>query len=98
MNWYKRANKKYTYETNCVDAKGEDIEKMVDLSTEITWDEFKKNVSIDEIKYLFGGVYDYGGGSGLKIQNDYAVSFHKSKYRGKPCYYIDHSSIEYIFC
>jgi len=34
---------------------------------------------------------------GFHIKDDWAVSFCKSKYKGKPCYYIVHSGIEYIF-
>jgi hypothetical protein len=26
------------------------------------------------------------------------VGFHRSKFKGKRCYYIQHSAIEYIFC
>jgi len=34
----------------------------------------------------------------LKLRDDWAVHFHKSTYEGRPCYYMDHSRIEYIFC
>jgi hypothetical protein len=34
---------------------------------------------------------------GLTLKNDWHVSYHRSKYRGRRCYYVRHSSIEYIF-
>ena len=35
---------------------------------------------------------------GLRFEKDWAISYHKSVYDGMPCYYFDHSRIEYIFC
>lgn len=35
---------------------------------------------------------------GLRFEKDWAISYHKSVYEGMPCYYFDHSRIEYIFC
>ena len=34
----------------------------------------------------------------LTMKNDYAVSYYRSTFDGKPCYYIKHSGIEYVFC
>jgi len=34
----------------------------------------------------------------LKLRADWAVSYHKGVFEGRPCYYMDHSRIEYIFC
>lgn len=104
MNWYKIAKQEYFYVTNCVNAKGEDIEKMIDNSVEIEWEEFNEHISNKEIRNAlgdYGKTYDYDdlkSGSGLKFQDDYAVSFHKSfNYRGQPCYYFDWSAIEFVF-
>lgn len=36
--------------------------------------------------------------SNLRLRDDWAVHFHKSTFEGSPCYYMDHSRIEYIFC
>jgi len=33
----------------------------------------------------------------LKIDEDYSVSFHRSKFKGKRCYYVRWSGIEFIF-
>lgn len=34
---------------------------------------------------------------GLTLDKDWHVSFYRSKFRGKPCYYMYHSAIEYIW-
>ena len=42
--------------------------------------------------------YDTGSErGGLRLKDDWHVGYFKSTYDGKPCYYIDHSRIEYIF-
>jgi len=93
MKIYKIAYKQYRYLTNCVSSNGRDIEEMVDNSKEVSWEEFNRYVSDEEIINAIGDIY----GDWLAIQDDYAVSFHESKYKGEHCYYLDHSSIEYIF-
>ena len=40
---------------------------------------------------------DHGYGDGLELKDDYCVSFYKSTFEGKPCYYIDWSSIESVW-
>ena len=83
-------NKSYVYETCCVNANGDDISEMVDLSREITWKTLIKHVSVGEIETVLPN-------ENPKLSKDWSVRFYKSKYKGQPCYYIDHSAIEYIF-
>ena len=101
MSWYKIAQEQYYYALNCTDLKeGISIEKMVDKGKEISWKEFNKHVSNQEIRNIFGGHYDYddqNNGTGLKFQDDPYVFFYKSFYKNISCYYLNHSSIEYIF-
>ena len=90
--------KYFTYLTNCVCARGIDIKKMTDSAKEITYRTFRSKISRKEfidLETSFG--YSVSNDGGLRICNDYTVSFWKSTYRGKPCYYMDHSSIEYVF-
>lgn len=35
---------------------------------------------------------------GLTLKNDNHVSFHRSRFKGLPCYYVRWSSIEFIWC
>lgn len=44
-----------------------------------------------------GMSYAVGPERGLHLKDDFAVSFHKSRYRGRPCFYIRHSAIEHIW-
>jgi hypothetical protein len=78
---------------------------MVDQEREITWATFCKHVHWSEVKNLFPDYsyhkerWDEYGALILDfhIKDDWAVQFCKSKYSGKPCYFIRHSGIEYIF-
>lgn len=91
--------KKYTYKTNCVNSTARLINDMVDNARQITWKTFCKYVAVESVKEVFPD-YSYRqeySGCGFHIKDDYAVSFYKSTYRGKPCVYIYHSAIEYIF-
>ena len=86
----------YRYLTNCTCAKGDDIGDMVDKAREIVWQTFWRHVCREEVKMLFPH-YDWEGGPDLKLKNDYAVRFYRSKFRKKRCYFVDHSCIEYVF-
>lgn len=65
---------------------------MVNNAREITYNTFKKYVNIKELESMLG--YE---GSPLRIKDDYAVTFYRSKYEGKPCVYVRWSAIEYVF-
>lgn len=88
--------KMFNYKTNCTLALAEDIESMVDGSREITYETFMRHVSDYDLEALFP-FYNWRGRGGLTLRNDYAVSFFKGNYVGKPVYYVQHSCIEYIF-
>ena len=105
MKIYRKAQQQFYFATTCVNQpSGEDIEKMTDNAQDISWEEFNKHVSNDEIRKAIGSLYnfqydydDQKNGAGLRFQDDYAVSFHRSKFKGIPCYYFVHSAIEYVF-
>lgn len=78
--------KSYLYETNCVNANGNDIQEMCDSAREVTFKTINKHCDLKPFQHPT-----------IPLQKDYAVSFWKSKYRGKQCYYLVHSCIEYIF-
>ena len=96
----------YHYETCCVHSTAKLITEMVDRAREVTWRTFRKHVPLDEIKQAFPSYSyrreRYNPDTGeltapMHIKDDYAVSFWKSRYDGQPCYYLVHSSIEYIW-
>jgi hypothetical protein len=98
MKIYRIAQHIYHYHINCISARARDIEEMVDNSREVSYNTFMRHVDINEIKEIFP-IYGWGKNkdSVLKLRNDYAVSYYRSKYRGQPCLYIKHSAIEYVF-
>jgi hypothetical protein len=85
--------KNYHYTTCCINSTAEFINAMVDNARRVTLRTIQKHCEglaewADSMGYCRGG---------LTLNRDWSVSYWKSKYRGKPCYYIDHSSIEYIW-
>ena len=90
-------NGKFHYLTNCVESTAGRIQPMVDRSREITWKTFLRHVGLAELLELFPGYERSGRWGGLPLGQDWSVSFHRSRFCGKPCYYMRHSAIEYIF-
>lgn len=95
--------KKKQFFTSCVNSTADAINEMTEKAREISYETFMSHVDRDEVKNIFPN-YDWSVGPKRKyglypfrLKNDYAVSFHRSKYKGMPCVYIRHSSIEYIF-
>lgn len=82
---------KFTYETCCVYSDADSINDMVDSARDITLGTFKRRCEVSEF------FSDMGYGKDLRIEKDWYVKFYKSKYQGKPCYFMVHSAIEYIF-
>ena len=85
------------YLTNCVCSNAESIDEMCDEAIEIEYDDFIQQVDADQLMELFSH-YDWAEDDGLKLEDDFTVSFWQSKYLKKSCVYIEHSCIEYIFC
>lgn len=86
---------KYLYKGDCRFLNGDKINDMKDQSKDITWKTFIQYVEVREVRELFPH-YDFFG-KGLHIKDDPYVSFSKSFYDGKPCYFITWSGIEYVW-
>lgn len=85
------------YITNCTNSTAELINAMTETSKEISYRTFEKRVGKNLLADIFP-FYTWGKrDGGLKMHNDYAVSYFKGTYAGEPVYYCDHSMIEYIF-
>jgi len=92
--------KKFHFEIRCVEAKGTDIEEMVDQSRTITYRTFFSHVSLDEVVSLFLGIYTKHGNlyqNYFTIKRDGGVSYFKSRYQNRRCYYLTWSAIEFVF-
>ena len=85
----------YVFWTSCVGSTGEDIDAMTDddVQVEVTYAEMAAHCDLSQFEAEMG----YGPDIGLELKNDTMVSFWRSMYRGVPCYFLDHSRIEYIW-
>jgi len=89
----------YQYLTNCVGIAERDVVHllaMIDAGREITYRTLQQHVGRDSLADMFP-FYNWDQQGGLTMINDYAVSYHKSTYKGRRCYYVRHSAIEYIW-
>ena len=89
----------YRYCTNCVGSTAEKISPMVETSEEVSYAKFVKNVNKDDfLEFQRDAKYSTGREKGgLRIKDDYAVSYYRGVYDGYPAYYMDHSSIEHVY-
>lgn len=87
--------KPYVFLTSAVGSDGESINEMRDhwSHEEVTYEEMSRNCDLSAFERELG----YGPDIGLELKNDTMVSFWRSHYQGKRCYYLDHSRIEYIW-
>ncbi len=92
----------FVYLTNCVNCPGpnpgETINAMVDRARDITRRTFL--TWVDPLAFGLAQEslgYEAHPTRGLTMAGDWHVSYHKSRFRGEPCVYFQHSAIEYIF-
>lgn len=71
-----------------------DLNAMIDDETEIGHDEFKEALNEEAYEQFERNL---GYGSGLRLADDWHVSYHRSTFRGEDVVYCVHSAIEYIF-
>jgi len=88
---------KLSYYGNCVGLPGRFINNLIDREIDISYKTFRKYVSGKDLRAEFP-IYDWGVKGGLHLQDDWSVSFHRSKYKGKFYYYMKQSGIEHIWC
>lgn len=80
----------------CVDASDRDITEMTDQSVRVGYQTMMRHcIGLREWAKRMN--YSYRKNQGLTLKEDWHVSFCRSKYRGKLCYYVVHSAIEYIW-
>ena len=87
----------YRYAACCVDSTAELIGDMTERARAVTLATLRKycaGLADWERANLYAVGNERGG---LRLANDWAVAFFKSVYNGKPCYFVKHSQIEYIW-
>ena len=85
----------YQYETNCVNSTAKLINDMLDVGKEINHRTFFKYVDWKYVSSMLG--YALHPKQGLMLSQDCLVTYGKSVYNGRKCYYIQWSAIEYIW-
>lgn len=97
-------NKLYKYFRNCVEWPRNDVYRegglvdMIDEAITISRRTFLRHVSrieLENIEWNLG--YVTGRTRGMKMADDYCVSYHRSKLHGKRVYFFTQSATEYVF-
>jgi len=86
----------YEFLGTCVELKTKPLYDMIDNAKEIDYEDIREHISQKELRLIFPG-YDWSNQGGLQLHNDYAVSFHKSRYQDMLCLYIRWNAIEHIW-
>lgn len=87
------------YLTCCVNSTADLINALTESGREITRRTFQKSADPDSLReWERAAGYDTGTErGGLRMSKDWAVAYYKGVYDGRPCVYLVHSAIEYIF-
>ena len=85
----------YLFLTSCVETSSQETNDMRDQAEEVTYEEMASACDLTGFKKVFG--YGPEADDACELENDLHVSYWRSSYRGCPCYYLSHSSIEYIW-
>jgi hypothetical protein len=85
----------FVFETTCVHSTYELISSMVDGAKQITYRTMLKHCP-DMLEFADGLGYRRRAPE-LTLKRDWAVSYWKSTYGGRPCYYFCWSGIEHIW-
>jgi len=86
-------NRPFHFHTSCVHSTAELIDEMCDQAEDVEWGEILENCAEVEDWVASLGPYD----EWFHITDDDHVSFHKSRYDGQDCYYVQWSGIEFIW-
>ena len=88
----------FRYLTDCVHSDGPSITPMVDQARDVTRRTFLQHVDRENLREIEAGIgYAAHPRQGLTMAADWSVSYYRSKFRGRPCYFFKWSSIEHVF-
>lgn len=87
--------KPYVYLTCCVDSTAAKLNPMLAAAVAVTYRKFLKCCDPRECGVLAD--YPFDPRKGLTLKNDSMVYYFRSWYCGSPCYYVQHSAIEFIW-
>lgn len=76
------------------DSVGVMVEDAIDLTSRV----FRERIGEENYAKLSNHLgYSFVDEGVLTLASDWHVSFHRSQYESQPCYYCNHSAIEYVF-
>ena len=85
-----------TYLTCCIHSTYELITALIESEVEISYKTFRKYAEgLDE--WAKDMNYESRSDRGLTLKNDWCVGYFKGVFDGKPCVFLRHSAIEYIW-
>lgn len=84
------------YVTCCIHSTADAIRDMIDHERQISYKTALKRIGRNELAKVFPD-YDWQRSGGLTMKRDWHVGYYRSRYLGRPCYFVRHSAIEYIF-
>jgi len=88
----------WVFVTNCINSDGPSITAMQAAATPVTFRTMMRVLGDAFVEKQRELGYDVGyQRGGLRMSKDWAVSYAKSVYQNRPCYYFVWSHIEYIF-
>jgi len=78
---------RWYFETTCVNSDGPSINAMQAAAKPIAYSTLRKHLGDVLVEVEQGLGYDVGHKreTGLRMKKDWAVSYYRSTYRGKPC-------------
>jgi hypothetical protein len=88
--------KAYRYLTNCIGANGRDICDMKDRAVEVSY-RTARSYCEGLIDWACSVGYSRRRSQGLALRDDWHVGYYRSVFRGRRCYYVKWSAIEYIW-
>lgn len=86
----------FIFETDCINSTGYLINEMRDVAVEVTFEEMLENCA-GLLEWSKDAGFELHERLGLTLENDCAVSYHKSAYMGYACYYLVWSAIEQVW-
>lgn len=89
-------NKGYEYYGSCVELDGGEIQKMRDASVAVTLQSMARNC-VGLVEWALRAGYQRYRRDGLVLSDDWHVSYHKSEYAGRPCFYLCWSAQEHVW-
>lgn len=93
-----RPRKPYRFETDCIHADGDSINEMRGpRAVEVSYDTMLRHCDLLSWAIEHGYEARSNQGSGITLQHDPYVSYHRSTFEGRPCFYLVWSGIEFVW-